>query len=933
VALISGEPGIGKTRLASELLDRHGRSICGLRARAHSLGGAALVTVWVEALEGRLKQLASDELRSVCGDFVDDLASVLRSVAAISGPSVASSTSAPRLVEGLAVVLDNLSRKQPVIAFLDDIHFADPGSLEVLDYMSRSLATARALVVLAARGPELADNRAASEVLAKLEQEGQLRKIHLNALPRNALQALVQETLGMKNPSETLLDWLDSRSRGNALYALSLLTALRDEGADLTSPKLRLPEDIRERVAARTRSLEPLDRALLEGLAVAARRTELREVPTLAELAPERLALGLERLTRAGLVIEDEQGGSLIYEIAHPIIQEAIYQNIGIARRRLIHRRIGRALIHFGLFGDASAHFVKSADVGDEEAIGVLLAALRTARQRDSHHEAMTLVGAITELLPARDPRWRDVLDVVAWQDSEVLDHQLDTEVVSVPHVVTRIERALAGSNDPATRAMLSYVTGNYMTYRSGDLAGAERAYRESIELNESSGEHSGSFSARLALAWLVGVAGNLVGQASEARALLANGSGAVNPRDAMLALTVLGHALVLQGEFEDARLALQRSLDMARAEGHMQRAVTNLSLLAQNAAFEGDTSQARSLLAAARTEDATHGVTILLDMSARIEYLAGDFDGAIQNALEAVRWTRGGLSKRRAMSVAIAAMAAAESGQMADALEYLRKAKSAYAGRDWYTASHHCTWAQGFLEYVQGESVAGISTLDQAATAFGKMRALPLAAFVLADLAEAAGIAGDLRTTESASSRLRSVALVLDRDLYHGLAEMGTAWHELASGADERAADAARRAISMLKSTGFSVLSARAQELLGRALVIANREQAVETLAGAVEAFRRSGAMWRRDRATRLLARLGHAGRRKLRAGLGLASLSRREGQVVGLAARGMSAKEIGQRLFIGERTVETHLANAYIKLGLESKMDLVRKAPELGL
>jgi len=93
-----------------------------------------------------------------------------------------------------------------------------------------------------------------------------------------------------------------------------------------------------------------------------------------------------------------------------------------------------------------------------------------------------------------------------------------------------------------------------------------------------------------------------------------------------------------------------------------------------------------------------------------------------------------------------------------------------------------------------------------------------------------------------------------------------------------------------------------------------------------------RSGSTWRRQRALEALRRLGSAGRRAVAAALGPGSLTPREREVARLAATGMSAREIAGSLFIGERTVESHLASVYAKLGVDSKLQLVRRATELG-
>ena len=96
---------------------------------------------------------------------------------------------------------------------------------------------------------------------------------------------------------------------------------------------------------------------------------------------------------------------------------------------------------------------------------------------------------------------------------------------------------------------------------------------------------------------------------------------------------------------------------------------------------------------------------------------------------------------------------------------------------------------------------------------------------------------------------------------------------------------------------------------------------------------FESCGASVRRERVLEELRRLGYRGRKAEAAARGPGSLTGREREVVRLAVQGYTAREIGERLFIGKRTVETHLANAYAKLGVPSKRDLIKRASELGL
>jgi DNA-binding CsgD family transcriptional regulator len=154
-----------------------------------------------------------------------------------------------------------------------------------------------------------------------------------------------------------------------------------------------------------------------------------------------------------------------------------------------------------------------------------------------------------------------------------------------------------------------------------------------------------------------------------------------------------------------------------------------------------------------------------------------------------------------------------------------------------------------------------------------------------------------------------------------------------MAAGTPDLAAEAASQAVERFSSVGANGYLGRALDVLGRSLADTDRAGARDALRQAAETFEAGGALWRRDRALAALGQLGGAGRRMAGAVRGADSLTRREREVASLAAQGHSAKEIATRLGIGERTVETHLARAYAKLGLASKIDLVRRAEELGL
>ena len=151
-----------------------------------------------------------------------------------------------------------------------------------------------------------------------------------------------------------------------------------------------------------------------------------------------------------------------------------------------------------------------------------------------------------------------------------------------------------------------------------------------------------------------------------------------------------------------------------------------------------------------------------------------------------------------------------------------------------------------------------------------------------------------------------------------------------MGEGNPKAAGESAEAAVRILRETGGQAFLARAHDVLGRSLAAGDREEAVKQLNRASSLFDECGAVMRKESTLRALAGLGTRGRRAAAGVRGSVALTAREREIVRLAKRGMTAKEIGSALFIGSRTVETHLSNAYAKLGINSKMQLLALDPE---
>ena len=174
--LVDGEPGVGKTRLASAFLTRHRVRAVTLRARGHPSGAAASFGLWAEVFDSHLRARSRDEVTRLCGGLVEDLAGLLRTAAAVRGSWRADVPM--RVREAFTVLLANIARERPVVVLLDDLHLADASSWEALGYLARNLADARCSSSPVHGSDELVERSVVGRhVLFGLEQEGVLSRL------------------------------------------------------------------------------------------------------------------------------------------------------------------------------------------------------------------------------------------------------------------------------------------------------------------------------------------------------------------------------------------------------------------------------------------------------------------------------------------------------------------------------------------------------------------------------------------------------------------------------------------------------------------------------------------------------------------------------------------------------------------------------------
>jgi DNA-binding NarL/FixJ family response regulator len=768
------------------------------------------------------------------------------------------------------------------------------------------------------------------EVLHVLEQDARVRRVGLEPFSPQDIRELTADTLRRDRVPAALVDWLTARAQGNPKFAVGLLEALVTRGADLQVPALGwVPERLAGWIRAELAHLDPPALTLLDVLAVVGDPVDPDDLAQITNAPIGDVAVDLERLARGGMVVEQQREGSLGYTLAHALTREVLYIDIGGARRRVMHRRVAATLLEAGQSEAAASHYVRAAQTGDRKAIVALIEMARRAQQRGLDSQAWQIVSTLQDLVPAGDQRWLKVFDAVCHRPTGGIVDRPEHYVAEVA-AVRRMRHLVSGVGDVQQQAEVRLWLAGVFAYGAGDVDDGEQECRQALALCQQAGCDVAARSAAIELAKIRGWAGDLRGQEVAARELLGEAERAGDQRGIAEALGVLGHALGWQGRFDAAENVLLRSVEMATAAAHYSWLSQSLTLLASLDACRGQLVLARARWAQAAASSAPDDPRIG-GCGEFIELLAGDL---LQARVHTRQTERHDSTTRFCVSVRLAgraAMVAAERGALTEARQHLHAMTRVESGTLGIIEPLYW-WAEAAVTRAEGRLTTAAAALHRAVEGYSAINAHALMSFALADLAEVTVTAGDGDAAASAARCAEDNARCTGAPLHQTLHLLAAAWALIGRGRHEAAARAASQAVGEFSSRGYVLLAARAQVTYAHAIRRSDRDAAQDALSEAAVAFDACGAMVRHQQARALLRQLGSDRRCAVSAGCGPGSLTTRERQVAELAAGGYTASQIAARLGIGVRTVETHLARGYRKLGVTCKLQLVRRAGEFG-
>lgn len=941
VVLVGGEAGVGKTRLVEEAAARaRAQAARVLTGNCIEVGGEGLpLSPVVDVLRSLMRQMPDDELDEVLGPARIELARLLPELdphTPASGAPAGAEGNA-RVLELVFGVIQRLAADQPLMLVIEDLHWADRSTLDLVALLVRALRDARVLLVITFRSDELQRGHPLRSLVTGWERVRSVRRLELQRFTREEVASQL-EAIRDERPTRAMLDLLYERSEGNAFLIEEILAALR-AGA---GPE-ELPATLRDVLLARAEQLPAQTIRLLRIAAAAGRSVPDRLLARVADLDDAELDTALRDAVEHHLLVIDESGQG--YRFRHALTRDAIYSDALPRERVRIHSAYAEALSAdpalAGAEGSAAAalalHFSAAHDLpralpayveagrlaaayAPAEALRHLEQALELwpsvpdASQRCGIDLVDTLRLAGSSAIAAGEPERalalfdEALVELGTTSDPERLALVLEARSQALV-ILGRADEAHATLDqalsflpvDPPTvaRALVLASIARSKAVFTGDYETCRDVSEQALRVARAAGAHEQEANAQI----MLGVARCYLGEheagiaSLQAGRELAEAIGA--DATALRAHVNLSDSLTLLGRYPEADDTTERGLLLAQRIG-LARHAYGLLLIFNRAdvlTHLGRWMEAERLLSAAIDDGGSSTLVVLSHMlRASVAIRAGRYEAAIED-LDVGSRAPGWGSAQATMLVAFTRTEFARAQRDIEAARSIvREALGPHvpAGGEGYR------WPLIWLALrIEAEAPAAaadrVSALAEAASTLPATTP-PARAYRALAAAEHARVTGaPSRWTEAIDACRR------DEDPFLiAYALLRGAEADIAAGAREPAAGALEEAARLAEGLGAAPLLEDAQALARRArLKLESRTPGDEPMPAEAESL----------------------------------GLTAREREVLALLAAGRSNPQIAEALFISRKTASVHVSNIISKLNVSNRGEAAALAHRLGL
>jgi DNA-binding CsgD family transcriptional regulator len=897
--LVEGEAGIGKTgilRAASTLARASGLRV--LRARGSELeSGLAF---------GLVRQMFSEPMRAA---DADGCVAMFAGAAALARPvlepaveqDLDGSHDSFATLHGLYWFVAGLCSTAPTLLAVDDAHWSDLPSLRFMAYLARRLDGLKLALLVTAR-PEPAEQQ---ELLRLLAAEPQAVEVRPNPLGRVSVHAMVSSVLGP--PEDRFVDACQTATGGNPFLLRELLADLRDAAipplaSHLDRVEAAAPGNVRRVVLGRLRRLPEGAAALARAAAVLGDGVDPRRAARLAGVSAERVDLLVDALA-AARIIEPRT----LLTFIHPLVRSAVVSDLGPAEISATHREAVALLMAEGERGDALVpHLLASQPRGE----GWVVELLRNAAHRAAARGAPDVSAQCLQRALLEPPRLEDRYSVLFELGTAEM-HAGSTDALN------HLAAAAVEATSPVEQSQANQMLARTMFWAGRIAESVTLSERTIRELGDSDSELRLELVAELIIAAIQGVRTRPL-----VAAWIPDYRTAPEPTSrgaCMLLANMALEEVIGAGSRERAVTFAERALVGGRLYG--EHALACLPCAVVSLTLSGHAGRSLRVWDEAMARQQARGdVRGFAVSSAFRGYAAlhvGDLDAAVADTMAALELARSVLLPVTAeLATAWLGYALVDAGDFGAAERELG-AQAGRLGPDALVSAIYLLSARGRLRLAQGrfaEAAADLRECGSRCAAWGATGSAIVPWRAQLALALLGGGERDAAASVADDAVALAGAWGVPSLLAEALRVMG-----LVTGGPPGLA-LLREAVAAADVGESPLEQAHARIALGGALRRAGRRsEARQPLRHAVEIALATGA--------RAVARTAHeellatgAKPRRLRQS-GAEALTATERRVAGMAAEGMPNRGIAQALFVSEKTVETHLGNAYRKLGINAR------------
>ena len=423
LVLVGGEPGIGKTRLASEFAVQAQSDGTVLYASCPQETVLPYQPI-VEALRHYVLGGGVDLDAAALGPGAAELGRLMPELGTSQGGASGDGSEDPEtrrymMFDAVAAVVAQASERAPILLVLDDLHWADPPTLQLLQHLLLSQRPSSLLVLGTYREGEMVPGHPLASAIADLRRTSRFERIHLSGLDEGGVGALVSFYGGSAAP-ESLLRTIHHGTDGNPFFVEEVMRHLIENGtlfveddrwrSSLTIGEIGVPAAVEEVLVSRVGRLSDDAGLALRNASVLGREFSFDELREMASIDADPLIAALEEALAAQLVVEEPAEGPARYAFTHALVREALYRGMARPRRERMHADAARAIAATrGESGDAEVaalalHYRQAGDAGDPaRAIEYSLRAGQRASELLAWDDAVVHLDGAVSLLDRSD--------------------------------------------------------------------------------------------------------------------------------------------------------------------------------------------------------------------------------------------------------------------------------------------------------------------------------------------------------------------------------------------------------------------------------------------------------------------------------------------------------------------------------------------------